>query len=156
MKHIRIDKVKEENIDQLIEMLTELYIELGEESSSVSFLTPAFIKEIEQTGKTEIFLVKTNLSEPVALFTLTESQAIYAGGKYGCLDEMYVKPKFRSQLIGSMIIEEIKAIAIQRKWKRIDVTAPTEERWKRAVRFYEKNGFVFTGPKLKLEFKSDY
>jgi hypothetical protein len=29
------------------------------------------------------------------------------------------------------------------------VTAPPGDAWKRTVAFYEANGFVFTGPKLR-------
>jgi GNAT superfamily N-acetyltransferase len=63
---------------------------------------------------------------------------------------MYIKPGFRSNNIGSQIITDIKHIGKEKAWTRIDVTAPTEERWVRTVDFYKRCGFVFTGPKLKL------
>lgn len=67
------------------------------------------------------------------------------------IDEMYVLPEYRSQNAGGLLVEKAKEIGKERGWKRIDVTAPTEERWKRTVSFYEKCGFVFTGPKLKYQ-----
>jgi hypothetical protein len=33
------------------------------------------------------------------------------------------------------------------------VTAPESERWRRTRRFYERGGFTFVGPKLKLRLK---
>ena len=63
---------------------------------------------------------------------------------------MYIKPDFRSNKIGARMIEVLIGIGTEKKWKRIDVTAPTEERWKRTVTFYENSGFSFTGPKMKL------
>jgi GNAT superfamily N-acetyltransferase len=68
---------------------------------------------------------------------------------YGILDEMYVVPAFRSLNIGSIIVEKMRAIGKDKGWKRIDVTAPTENA-ERAVHFYQKCGFEFTGSKLKL------
>jgi heme-degrading monooxygenase HmoA len=47
-------------------------------------------------------------------------------------------------------IEAVKQFGRQKDWTRIDVTAPESERWIRARQFYEKQGFVFTGPKLKF------
>lgn len=85
----------------------------------------------------------------VGLLTLSESFAIYAGGPYGVIDEMYVLPAWRSRGIGRLLVGEAKAIGRQRGWQRLDVTAPESERWSATRRFYEREGFAFTGPKLK-------
>ena len=150
MNRIDIHKASENEAGLVIKLLKALYQELGEEQSSVAFLTGDLIRSFMNSHQTAIYLVTAGPGDPVALFTLTETQAIYAGGKYACLDEMYVKPAYRSQAIGAAIIAKIKELASAKGWKRVDVTAPTEERWKRTVKFYEANGFVFTGPKLKL------
>jgi hypothetical protein len=47
------------------------------------------------------------------------------------------------------------AVARERGWRRLDVTAPPGDAWRRTVAFYEKNGFVFTGPKLRLRIAND-
>lgn len=145
-----IEKAKERELHLVIQLLKELYLELGEEEESIQFLDKSFISKIIDSGKTEIYLVRTNNKIEVGLMTLTECQSIYAGGEYGLLDEMYVRPEYRSNKIGAKLIEKIKEIGKERRWKRIDVTAPTEERWQRTVDFYKKSGFVFTGPKFKL------
>ncbi|MBX7046662.1 MAG: GNAT family N-acetyltransferase [Ignavibacteria bacterium] len=147
-------KVVEANITNtgLIKFfLSELYIELGEEQESIVFLTDELISSMMNNGKTQVFLIEDN-EKFIGLLTLTESQSIYAGGKYGVIDEMYMLPEYRSKQAGELLVNKAKEIAIEKKWKRIDVTAPTEERWKRTVAFYEKCGFVFTGPKLKYQF----
>ena len=63
---------------------------------------------------------------------------------------MFVAPSYRSQGVGAALVRAAQQIAKEKGWKRIDVTAPESERWERTRRFYEKLGFVFTGPKLKL------
>jgi GNAT superfamily N-acetyltransferase len=146
-----IDRMSNDELDPAIQLLKALYLELGEEKESVEYLDKNLIAKIIDTGITEIYLVKDIRQKVIGIMTLTEGQSIYAGGKYGLLDEMYVRPEFRSDNIGTEMVEKMKRIGLQKKWKRIDVTAPTEERWKRTVAFYERSGFVFTGPKLKLK-----
>ena len=43
----------------------------------------------------------------------------------------------------------MKGLARESRWVRVDVTAPESPRWERTRRFYEREGFTFTGPKLK-------
>lgn len=148
---MKIELVNNNHIQLIIELLKELYLELGEEEESIQFLNKKLIEDIFDSKQTEIYLIYNHNNEPIGITTLTETQAIYAGGKYGVIDEMFVKPGYRSKNIGTQLIQNIKDIAVSKGWKRIDVTAPSEERWKRTVDFYEKNGFVYTGPKLKFK-----
>lgn len=149
---INIHKIEEEEINLGIELLEALYSELGEESESINFLSATFLKNIFESGKTVFYMISLEDKANIGFFTLTTSQAIYAGGQYGIIDEMYVIPKYRSMKIGSSIIHEIKNIGKEKGWKRIDVTAPTNsnEVANGAVNFYLKAGFLHTGPKLKL------
>ncbi len=89
-------------------------------------------------------------NETVAFFTLSESFSIFAHGNYGIINELWVNGKFRSKGIGRVVIQEIIKIGAERNWKRIDVSAPTDEKWERTFNFYKKNGFTFTGKKLKF------
>ena len=147
---VRIDKATNEEFEIVIQLLKELYIELGEEIESIKFLDLNVLKTLTDSGITDIYLAKITNLEIVGIMTITECQSIYAGGKYGLIDEMYIKPEFRSKNIGTALIEKIKEVGKEKKWKRIDVTAPTEDRWIRTVAFYEKSGFIYTGPKMKL------
>ncbi len=99
--------------------------------------------------KTQVLKACLDSHGIIGILTLTESQAIYAGGYYGVIDEMYVDPEFRSKDVGKKLVQQAKDPATEKGWKRIDVTAPTDGNV-RTIRFYEKNGFVFTGPKLKF------
>lgn len=150
---ITIEKAKLQEISTIVELLKALYLELGEEAESVIFLNDNLVSEIINSGRTEIYLAKTMNFKIIGIATLTECQSIYAGGKYGLLDEMYVLPEFRSIDIGKKLVDKIIATAKQNRWKRIDVTTPTEKRWERTVKFYKSYGFTFTGQKLKLSIK---
>jgi GNAT superfamily N-acetyltransferase len=148
--NLQVDLASKDETSIIIELLKKLYLELGEESESVSFLSDKLILAMINSGKTEIYLAKQDNNKIVGIATLTETQAIYAGGNYGLLDEMYVLPEFRSKNIGKNLVQKIISVAREKKWKRIDVTTPTEQRWEKTVKFYQSCGFVFTGQKLKL------
>lgn len=94
-------------------------------------------------------LARDDAGEPIGVLTLTETFAIFAGGAYGVIDELYVAPHHRSAGLGRRLLDAAAAIGRERGWRRLDVAAPPGDAWKRSVAFYEKNGFVFTGPKLR-------
>jgi len=97
----------------------------------------------------DAYCLKEN-NETVAFFTLGESFSIFAHGKYGIINELWVNEKFRSKGVGKAVIQEILKIGSERNWKRIDVSAPPNEEWDRTFNFYKNNGFIFTGRKLKV------
>ncbi len=96
------------------------------------------------------FLAHTLEGDAVGVVTLVETFAIYAGGRYGVIDELYVEPEYRAQGVGRLLIDAAKEHGRQRGWARIEVTAPAEERWAATVDFYKRQGFIFTGPKLRF------
>ncbi|HMG15628.1 MAG TPA: GNAT family N-acetyltransferase [Saprospiraceae bacterium] len=147
--NLKIIEATPQDSNIIIELIKALYIELGEESESVGFLNAAIVYELLNNGKTEIYLVLDETENIIGIQTLTECQSLYAGGTYGIIDELYVLPDFREHGIGSLMLSFIKEIGKERKWNRIELTGPTEERWKRTIDFYERSGFVFTGPKMK-------
>jgi len=89
-------------------------------------------------------------SKVVGMLTLVECFALYADGSFGIINELFVEADYRSQNVGRELVAAAAAYGRSRGWRRIDVTAPAGEKWSRTVRFYEREGFVFTGPKLKL------
>lgn len=147
---MKISEIQNNDIPKVKELLEELYFELGEEKESIAFLTENLILELVQNGRTTILKATDLQDEIIGILTLTESQAIYCGGFLGTIDEMFVVQNFRNQKVGEKLLNKAKEIAEEKGWKRLDVTAPTDED-EATVNFYKKNGFVFTGPKLKFK-----
>lgn len=85
----------------------------------------------------------------VGLITLNECTAIYAGGRFGEIPELYVAPAYRSRGLGALLLEEAIGFATARCWPRLEVGAPDLPRWQRTVDFYQRHGFVNVGPRLK-------
>jgi GNAT superfamily N-acetyltransferase len=130
-----------------------LLVELGEEGEELGELDHDRVLAgwRERPGKYDVLVARSDTGGEIAgILTLTTAFAIYANGEYGVIDEMYVAPDHRSAGCGAMLVSAARDIGLQRGWTRIDVTAPESGRWERTRRFYEKQGFVFTGPKLKL------
>jgi GNAT superfamily N-acetyltransferase len=135
----------------VFEQVLRLLQELGEEEDELGSLATEKVLRAwkEFSNHLHVFAARTN-GKIVGILTLSETFAIYANGHYGVIDEMYVAPEFRSGGIGRQLLDAVKEFGKQRGWARIDVTAPESERWDRTRKFYEKEGFVFTGPKLKF------
>ncbi|WP_445354161.1 GNAT family N-acetyltransferase [Microbulbifer sp. EKSA008] len=90
---------------------------------------------------------------PVGVITLSRSAAIYAGGNYGVIEELYVEPEFRSQFIGKALLDEVISFAKEEGWPRLEVSTPERENWQRTIDFYLREGFLenSVGERLKLE-----
>lgn len=85
----------------------------------------------------------------IGVITLNECTAIYAGGHFGEIPELYIAPAYRSQGVGALLLDGAIAFAKTRGWPRLEVGAPDQPRWQRTVDFYQKQGFVEVGPRLK-------
>jgi GNAT superfamily N-acetyltransferase len=102
------------------------------------------------SGRFLAFLAKEESGAIIGVLTLSTSFALYAGGEYGVIDEMYVRPGYRCRGVGRQLVAAAAAIAREKRWFRLDVTGPEGQHGERAVRFYERLGFEFSGPKLRL------
>jgi GNAT superfamily N-acetyltransferase len=133
-------------------LVEQLLRELGEEGNETGPLDGAALAVGWRARQDRhfAFLAQVGDSPAVGVITVAESFAAYAGGPYGIINEMYVAPGFRSAGVGARLIEAVAALGRTRGWKRVDVTAPEAARWARTRRFYERLGFRFAGPKLKL------
>lgn len=90
------------------------------------------------------------MSKYLIHLVLTQSCAIFVQGNYGIINELWVNKDFRSIGVGAAVIQQIIDIAKERGWQRIDVSAPASSDWDCTFAFYLKNGFTFTGRKLKV------
>lgn len=87
--------------------------------------------------------------EPVGLMVLNECTAIYAGGRFGEISELYVRPDMRSRGIAPHLLAAALAAGQARGWRRLEVGAPEQPKWKRTLNFYLCNGFEEVGPRLR-------
>jgi GNAT superfamily N-acetyltransferase len=150
---ITIQKASPDEIETVLTFVEKLLRELEDEGNEFEGIDQekVFREMAENQARFHPFLAKNERGEVVGVMTVVETFAIYAGGNYGVIDELYVSPEYRSEGVGEQFIKVVKAFGRERGWMRIEVTAPPEEKWRRTVHFYERQGFVFTGPKLRVK-----
>jgi GNAT superfamily N-acetyltransferase len=89
---------------------------------------------------------------PVGFLALYQSYALYTEGAYGTIPEFYVRPPYRSQGVGSALLEQARLLGQSRGWRRLEVTTPPLPQFDRTLGFYQREGFSISGGrKLKLE-----
>lgn len=91
--------------------------------------------------------------KPVGVVTINECTAVYAGGKFGEISELYVLAEMRSKGVAPHLVKHAEQISRDKGWKRLEVCAPPQPAWSRSVDFYEKNGFRKLGPRLCMDIK---
>lgn len=151
---IAVERVGPENAHCVLEWVERLLRELGEEGDEAGALDrrdlAARWSRWNGEGGRMFAFVATAPGGIAGVLTLVEAFAFYAGGRYGIINELIVDSARRSTGVGASLIAAASALGREREWARIDVAAPESERWARTRAFYERQGFVFTGPKLKL------
>jgi GNAT superfamily N-acetyltransferase len=88
--------------------------------------------------------------QAIGVMTIAESAAIYAGGEFGVITELYVTPEHRSRGIARALIDAGIGLGRERGWGRLEVGAPRQPAWARTVKFYLRAGFIEIGPRLHL------
>jgi GNAT superfamily N-acetyltransferase len=77
---------------------------------------------------------------PIAVVTMTETYALYAGGKIGVIQEFYVSPEFRASGVGSMLVEQVQNYGKKHNWSCIELCTPPLPEFERTLNFYQRNG----------------
>lgn len=135
------------------EMVFEMELELWGDSEGQlnknTFIESAS-KLINSNDGFWAFLAKDEDNEILGVITLSESSAIYAGGKFGEIMELFIYPQYRSGGIGQKLIEFSKKFADSQSWKILEVGSPAQHLWPRTYDFYTREGFKEIGPRLEL------
>jgi len=84
-------------------------------------------------------------NKPIAVVTMTETYALYAGGKVGVIQEFYVSPEFRVSGVGSTLFEQVQHYANKHNWSCIELCTPPLPEFERTLNFYQKNGLIPVG-----------
>ncbi|MCG3121004.1 MAG: hypothetical protein ALAOOOJD_03938 [bacterium] len=155
MQTIFVVKLTLQDAPLVFDWVGRLLNELGEEGDELGTLAEDKVLQAwrEMADRFHVFVAKNAAGEICGILTLAEVFAIYANGNYGIINEMYVAPAQRSAGLGAKLVAAAIKFGRQQGWTRIEVTAPEAARWERTRRFYEKQGFVFTGPKMKFLLK---
>lgn len=135
---------------QIGAMVAALVAEIsGKQINCNNQQTRAFLDEAMQSGNYTVFLAIDADGQAVGLISLGACGAVYAGGRFGVIHELYVDPGMRSRGIGAALLERAKQTSVQRRWGRLEVGAPGRPQWSRTSDFYQREGFQLIGPRLR-------
>ncbi|MEK6348195.1 MAG: GNAT family N-acetyltransferase [Burkholderia sp.] len=146
---IELRPVTNADVAPVADLAGRLYAELSNGTSAGKDRTAAVAEILARTDRCFGFLATAD-GVPIGLAMATEGVAIFAGGAYGQITELYVAPAFRSRGVASLLVRRVAGLGRERGWRRIDVGAPPQPAWRRSVQFYLREGFVEVGPRLKL------
>ena len=127
-------------------LIARLLAELGDQVDSRAVLDTT--RKLLAAGDVAALLLLVD-DRPAGGVTLNQCAAIYAGGRFGEICELYVGPEDRSAGLGGRLIEAALDYARTAGWARLEVGAPAQPRWQRTTDFYLANGFTLVGPRLR-------
>jgi len=108
--------------------------------------TAQLCRTLLEEGKYRVLLaIDSSTEHAVGCATLCESHALYAEGSFGIIQEFYIEPEFRSQKVGTLLLERTVAMAGTLGWKRLELCTPPLPEFEETLAFYEQNGFEVTG-----------
>jgi len=81
----------------------------------------------------------------IAVATIAETYALYAGGTIGIIQEFYVIPEQRSKGIGAMLLDYIRSYGKKRDWSCLELCTPPLPEFKKTLSFYESQGLIPVG-----------
>lgn len=150
---IEIVEAGENDADLVAIMVYELLRELneGKTRQSDEEIHAVCRQLLEEDTRFAALLALDSNRRPVGAMTLTEAVALYAGGKFGIIMELYVTPGQRSTGVGERLVKQAIEMGKERGWSLLEVNAPGGERWDRTRAFYAREGFKVIGPFMKLE-----
>ncbi len=143
-------KIRRAHVDEapvVAVLVARLLTELGRAEVDTRALLETTRKLIA-AGDVAALLVLVD-GRPAGVLTLNQCAAIYAGGRFGEITELYVGPDDRSAGLGRRLIEAAIVHAREAGWTRLEVGAPNLPRWQRTADFYQANGFTVVGPRLQ-------
>lgn len=157
MQEIIIIKATEKDINIIVDLVTKLLMDFNNRSGSAFIVDTGKLEGVTKNLVTRnnfgAFIAYDIKNTPVGLITLTEAFAIYNGGDFGVITELYVDGNSRSKGIGELLLQAAFKFAQEMNWTKIEVGAPNSDDWPRTLEFYIKNGFKPKGVKLRIELK---
>jgi GNAT superfamily N-acetyltransferase len=133
-------------------LVSRLLAELGDEVDSRALLETT--RKLIAAGDVAALILLVD-DRPAGVVTLNQCAAIYAGGRFGEICELYVEPDDRSAGLGRHLVEAAADYARKAGWARLEVGTPAQPRWQRTTDFYLANGFTLVGPRLRLPLEEE-
>lgn len=157
MKEIKVLKASIKEVKTVVNLVAELLVDFNNRNGG-NFIIDK--DHLEKTTRKLIirknfgaFIAYDSENKPKGLITISEAFAIYNGGDFGVITELYVDRNSRSEGIGKLLLQSAFDFSDAMNWEKVEVGAPNAEEWPRTIEFYKRNGFKQKGPKLRIDIK---
>ncbi len=89
----------------------------------------------------------------VGLLSITIQDAIHFGGSYALIQYLWVHPEYRSDGVGAALMGAVETYCRDHKLPNLEVGLPSLrfQNLPRTYNFYQENGFVELGPRMRKE-----
>ncbi len=158
MSEIEIKPISNHDYHELSLMVGELLSEIMDAINEKAFnyeqsQTEERAKNLIEKENYWVLIAKDYASgKTIGFVSIYESYALYSEGAYGTIPELYVRPEWRSNDVGSELLISVSKFASTRGWHRLEVTTPPLPEFDRTLNFYQINGFKISGGrKLMVE-----
>lgn len=145
---------RKEDVKTVSAMLKALGEDIAELTGAVINTDTGLIEKLYNEHLDQKFraVILEEEGHAVGFATFYESFALYAGGSYMTVTELFVEAEHRSKGYGAKAIEWLKAYGKENNYSRIELTTPPLPQFQRSLDFYLQNGFEVTGGrKVKYE-----
>lgn len=141
-----IREIQESELLPFKKLLLDFYAEI-----SHSFSTNTIDEIILEFLEKGIIIVASeiNSNKIIGFICVIESNALYARGNFGVINELYIIPEFRSRKVGQKLIDFSIEVAKKKNWSRLELDTPEIEKAERTIQFYIKEGFTPIGLRMK-------
>jgi GNAT superfamily N-acetyltransferase len=128
--------------------------ELGGEAPPPAELEAA-TRVLVERPETGTLLVAEAGGEVVGVLAASWVHAVHVPGRYGVIQDLWVRPDFRSRAVGRDLVESYAALAREAGAARLEVGLPkqTFARIEATERFYTANEFVSLGIRMRRKLR---
>jgi len=149
---VRVREATEGDAPAVAAAIAELLVELSGGGPPVEELEAA-TRELAGDRQAGALLVAEAGGEDAMVGVLAASwqHAIHVPGRYGTIQDLWVRPDWRSRAVGAALVEGLCELARREGTRRLEVGLPREtfERIGATEAFYRANGFEHLGPRMR-------
>lgn len=119
----------------------------GAEVCTVADVRPVLIRAMSQPGYCGLIATARN-GEPIGYLGMNDRFAIYAGGAFAQITELYVVPEARRKGVAADLVTYAEARARMKSARSIELGAPPVDTHPGTQAFYGALGYLAVGPRM--------
>lgn len=146
---IQIRRASADSAPIVAALVRELTAEISLKCASAKFqydtaLTAALCADWLRDERYRVLLAYAG-DEAVGVITLSETYALYAGGRIGVIQECFVAPGYRGRGVGRDLIQAALSIGAELGWACTELCTPPLPEFSQTIEFYQQHGFAPVG-----------